>query len=94
MKNSLETRIGMFFALALVVAVIVIELTGGTSLFKRGHGINALFENIQDLKEGDPVKMAGVRIGTVNDTSTLETIGVEPVAVHSLVHAFNGEDDA
>ena len=35
-----------------------------------------------------------LRIGTVNDTSTLEIVGVDPVAVHSLVHAFNGEDDA
>ena len=35
-----------------------------------------------------------LRIGTVNDTSTLEIVGVDPVAVHTLVHAFNGEDDA
>jgi len=35
-----------------------------------------------------------LRIGAVNDTSTLEIVGVEPVEVRSLVHAFNGEIDA
>jgi phosphoribosylformylglycinamidine synthase len=32
-----------------------------------------------------------LRIGTVNDSSTLEIAGVEPVAIQALVHAFHGE---
>jgi phospholipid/cholesterol/gamma-HCH transport system substrate-binding protein len=65
MKNTLETRLGLFFALALIVTVLIIELVGGTEYFKGGYRVNAYFNNVQDLKEGDPVKMAGFPIGRV-----------------------------
>ena len=29
MKNSLETRLGLFFALALIATVIILEVAGG-----------------------------------------------------------------
>jgi phosphoribosylformylglycinamidine (FGAM) synthase-like enzyme len=35
-----------------------------------------------------------IRIGTVNDTSTLDIAGVDPLPVHALVHAFQGGVDA
>jgi phospholipid/cholesterol/gamma-HCH transport system substrate-binding protein len=65
MKNSLETRLGLFFALALIVTVLIIELAGGTDYFRGGYRVNAYFNNVHDLKEGDPVKMAGYPIGRV-----------------------------
>ena len=65
MKNTLETRLGLFFALALIAAFIILEMLGGTAFFKGGYKLNALFNNIQELKVGDPVKMAGVEIGRV-----------------------------
>src|SRR5215210_4182630 len=65
MKNTLETRLGIFFALALVAGVILLELIGSPSFFKPGFPVRARFNNIQELKPGDPVKMAGVEIGTV-----------------------------
>lgn len=65
MKNTLETRLGVFFALALIAALLILELIGGADFFKGGYRVNALFNNIQDLKEGAAVKMAGVPIGRV-----------------------------
>jgi phospholipid/cholesterol/gamma-HCH transport system substrate-binding protein len=65
MKNSLETRLGMFFALALVVAVLVMEMLGSFQFFQRGVHVKALFDSAQELNEGDPVKMAGVTVGRV-----------------------------
>jgi phospholipid/cholesterol/gamma-HCH transport system substrate-binding protein len=65
MKNSLETRLGMFFALALVVAVLVMEMVGSFQFFKPGVHVTALFASAQELNEGDPVKMAGVTVGRV-----------------------------
>lgn len=66
MKNTLETRLGMFVALAMIAAFIIIEVLGGPNLFKRGYRLRAQFHNIQDLKVGDPVKMAGVPVGHVD----------------------------
>jgi phospholipid/cholesterol/gamma-HCH transport system substrate-binding protein len=69
MKNSLETRLGIFVALAVIAAVLILETIGGIERFQRGYHINAEFDNIQDLKEGNPVKMAGVEVGRVQKIS-------------------------
>lgn len=65
MRNSLETRLGIFFALALVAAVLVMEIIGGRDFFRAGYPVKANFDSIQELKIGDPVKMAGVEVGRV-----------------------------
>jgi phospholipid/cholesterol/gamma-HCH transport system substrate-binding protein len=67
MKNTLETRLGIFFALALVVAVVVLEMIGAADFFRGGYKINGSFRNVQELHKGDLVKMAGVEIGRVED---------------------------
>jgi phospholipid/cholesterol/gamma-HCH transport system substrate-binding protein len=66
MKNTLETRLGIFFALAFVAAVVILETIGGLEFFKRGKVIAARFSNVLELNEGDPVKMAGKQIGRVD----------------------------
>ncbi len=72
MKNtSLETKLGMFVALVVVAAVVLLEMAGGTDFFKKGYRLHGLFNTAQELKVGDAVKMAGVPIGKV------EKIGFE-----------------
>ena len=65
MKNSLETRLGIFVALAVIAAVLIVEVVGGMDIFRKGVHYTAEFEDIQDLKVGDRVKMAGHEIGRV-----------------------------
>ncbi len=65
MKNTLETRLGIFFALALVVAVVILETIGAVDFWKGTYEVSANFKNAQELKNGDLVKMAGVEIGRV-----------------------------
>ncbi len=65
MKNTLETRLGLFFALALVTAFILLEMVGGADFLKKTIPVRVRFNNIQELKAGDPVKMAGVQVGRV-----------------------------
>ncbi|HWW03603.1 MAG TPA: MlaD family protein [Candidatus Acidoferrum sp.] len=67
MKNSLETRLGIFVALTVIAAVLILEVVGGPGRFERGYQLKALFGTVQDLKKGDRVKMAGVEIGRVED---------------------------
>src|SRR5580704_8677997 len=65
MKNTFEARLGIFVALAVIAAVLLIETVGGIEWFEHGYRLSALFTNIQDLKIGDRVKMAGVEVGRV-----------------------------
>ena len=66
MKNTLETRLGIFFAVALVAGAIILEMVGGLDFLRSGLRLNARFKNIQELKVGDPVKMVGKQIGRVD----------------------------
>ncbi len=70
MKNSLETKLGIFVAITVIAALLIIEKLGSGDVFSHGRHISALFDSAQDLKIGDRVKMAGVEIGRV------ETIGL------------------
>ena len=85
MKNSLETKLGIFVALTVIAAVLVIETLGSADLFTRGYHISALFDSAQDLKVGDRVKMAGVEIGRVEkialaDSKVSVTMKLRPEA--------------
>jgi phospholipid/cholesterol/gamma-HCH transport system substrate-binding protein len=71
MKNSLETRLGIFVVFVILAAVVIAETLNGWQFFHKGVHISALFSTAQDLKTGDDVKMAGVQIGHV------ESIGIE-----------------
>jgi phospholipid/cholesterol/gamma-HCH transport system substrate-binding protein len=73
MKNSLETRLGIFVALAVIAAVLIMETVGGVERFRRGSRLFADFNNVQELKKGDRVKMAGVEVGRVEDIGLEET---------------------
>ncbi|HWD92821.1 MAG TPA: MlaD family protein, partial [Verrucomicrobiae bacterium] len=65
MKNSLESRLGFFLVLVMVAAFVIIEMLGGPEHFMRGYRLYAMFNNVQELKVGDRVKMAGVEVGRV-----------------------------
>ncbi|HEU6447646.1 MAG TPA: MlaD family protein [Verrucomicrobiae bacterium] len=65
MKNSLETKLGIFVVLVIFAAVFIVEILGGLQVFRGGKEVRALFDSAQDLKVGSSVKMAGVEIGRV-----------------------------
>ncbi len=73
MKNTLETRLGVFVALVIIAFVLILEFLGGTERFQRGTHYRAMFSNVQDVKVGDRVKMAGKDIGRIEDLTLEET---------------------
>jgi phospholipid/cholesterol/gamma-HCH transport system substrate-binding protein len=69
MRNTLETRLGIFAALAVLAGIFIVEILGGFEGFHKRRNIEATFATVQELKTGDRVKMAGVDIGNVNSIS-------------------------
>jgi phospholipid/cholesterol/gamma-HCH transport system substrate-binding protein len=65
MKDSVESKLGMFFAFAVIALLIILEFAGGLDFLKPHIRLHALFQNVQELKGGDFVKMAGVSVGRV-----------------------------
>ena len=72
MKNTLETRLGLFVTLAVIAAVFILDIVGGPEHFQPGYTLQGLFGGVQDLKVGDRVKMAGVEIGRVEKIDIAE----------------------
>jgi phospholipid/cholesterol/gamma-HCH transport system substrate-binding protein len=86
MKNSLETKLGIFVVLVIFAAFFIVETLGSVDLFRGGYHVNALFNTAQDLKPGNSVKMAGVEIGrvekiTLADGKVNVTMKIRPDAV-------------
>lgn len=67
MRNTLETRVGLFVAIIAVAAVLIIEILGGIERLGSGRRVYAMFSTVQELKVGDRVKMAGVEVGRVEE---------------------------
>lgn len=65
MKNTLETRLGLFVALIVMAAFFITFIVGGFERFQKGLRVDALFTSAQELKIGDRVKLAGVEVGKV-----------------------------
>jgi len=74
MKDSIETRLGMFFALAIITALVILESLGTFAFFERGYHLHALFKNVQELKVGDAVKMGGVPVGRVESIALTNAV--------------------
>lgn len=65
MKDSVESKLGLFFAFAIIALLIILEFAGGLDFLKPHYDLHAHFKNVQELKTGDFVKMSGVPIGRV-----------------------------
>jgi phospholipid/cholesterol/gamma-HCH transport system substrate-binding protein len=85
MKNSLETKLGIFVVLVIFAAVFIVEILGSTDLFRHGYHVSALFDTVQDLKVGDRVKIAGVEIGKVDDITLTNNAVCVSMKLHSDV---------
>ena len=59
MRNTTETKLGIFFSLVVIALVLVMELSGNFDFLARGYPVKARFENVKDIKPGGLVKMSG-----------------------------------
>ncbi len=70
MNNSqMAARVGLFFVIGMALIWVTFEALGGGTLKKEsGYTVVAPFSTLKELKKGDEVRMAGVRIGLVDST--------------------------
>ena len=68
-NNQMTARVGIFFALGVVLIFVVFEaLSKGKLSREDGYVLTAQFRNLKELKAGDEVRMAGVKVGSVSST--------------------------
>jgi phospholipid/cholesterol/gamma-HCH transport system substrate-binding protein len=63
-----ELKIGLVSIFAIVMASLLIFLLSGSGgFFWQRYSLKTMFSNIAGLKEGAPVRVAGVEVGSVNE---------------------------
>lgn len=68
MEKNVETKVGVFVVLGLVLLCISILLLGGNKvLFKSYYRLNVKFDDVQGLFTGSVVSLAGIPIGNIKD---------------------------
>ena len=65
MHNSAQVKVGLFFILGVATLLVVYELLGGLDLLTPGLSYTSTFHAANGLRIGDPVRLAGVDVGTV-----------------------------
>jgi phospholipid/cholesterol/gamma-HCH transport system substrate-binding protein len=70
MNNAqMSARVGLFFLIGVALLWITYEaLNGGSFSHKQGYTVVARFKTLKELKPGDDVRQAGVKIGSVQTT--------------------------
>lgn len=93
MNNFQQTaRVGLFFILGLALTWVTFETLRGGKVFKdQGYNLIAGFETLKELKDGDEVRMAGVKIGEVERT---RLAGRRAEAVLRIDHRVKIKSDA
>jgi phospholipid/cholesterol/gamma-HCH transport system substrate-binding protein len=64
-RTKLELKLGIFVFIALVIFVIAILSVGGVRTWASGYQVNFMFNFINGVKKGAPVRFAGVDVGEV-----------------------------
>ena len=67
MAMSREVRVGLFLVVAFLILIALFEMVGKETIFSRSVEYRTSFKSIPGLKLGDPVRLAGVDVGTVRD---------------------------
>jgi phospholipid/cholesterol/gamma-HCH transport system substrate-binding protein len=93
MNNFQQTaRVGLFFILGLALTWVTFETLRGGKVFKdQGYNLIAGFESLKELKDGDEVRMAGVKVGEVELT---RLAGRRAEAVLRIDHRVKIKSDA
>lgn len=89
---QMTARVGLFFLLGCALVWVVFEsLSDGPMFRDRGYPLTAEFADLRQLKAGDEVRIAGVRVGSVAET---RLAGQRAVAVLSIDPGVSIANDA
>lgn len=65
-KSRNEMMVGLFVIVGFVMLALVVFFISGVYIFRSGYAINVMYDYVDILDKGAPVRMAGVRVGEVS----------------------------
>ena len=85
MKLSNEVRLGMVIFAAVIVFVGGVIYLKGVDFQKREYTLTILYNNVNGLQEGNPITVAGMAVGKVQDLKLIGTAIAVTVQVQNKV---------
>jgi len=64
-KTKLEMKVGVFVFIGLIILVVFVLSIGGVKTWTSGYKVSFIFEFVNGVKSGAPVRFAGVDSGVV-----------------------------
>ncbi|HCJ12426.1 MAG: hypothetical protein A2Y14_00545 [Verrucomicrobia bacterium GWF2_51_19] len=75
--TSQSIRVGLFFIFGVLMIWLVHQTLNKTTFYQHsGYEIRARFTDLKQLKPGDDVRLSGVRIGAIENTTLEDDFGV------------------
>lgn len=72
MKISNETKVGALVAIAIALLIIGFNLLKGNSLLSSSKTIYAVYNNVNGLEVANPVKVNGLKVGSVSGLNVMD----------------------
>jgi len=66
-KTKLEMKVGLFVFIGLIILVVFVLSIGGFKTWASGYQVHFIFNFVNGVKLGAPVRFAGVDVGEVKD---------------------------
>ena len=71
-KSRNEMMVGFFVIVGFVMLALAVFFISGVYVFRSGYSLNVMYDYVDILDKGAPVRMAGVRIGEVSLVTLVE----------------------
>ena len=94
-KLSNEVKVGLLVFASMILLTILVFGVGEIHIFERGNRYNVVFDSSAGLQEGAPVRIGGVKVGSVRKIGFINYEGKQRVLVTVLVTpdvVFHRED--
>ncbi len=72
MAVSLEKKVGFFFLVGMIIFGVMLEVGEKWNPFEQKIPYNTYLSSVTGLKEGDPVRLAGVDVGRIEKISIID----------------------
>lgn len=88
-KTRMELKVGIFVFMALIILISFILLIGGFRTWAAGYKIKLIFNFINGVKVGAPVRFSGFDVGEVKDIGFIGEPGKEETKIEIIAWIKN-----
>lgn len=80
-KSRNEMVVGLFVIIGFILLALIVFFISGVYLFRQGYSVFVMYDYVDIMDKGAPVRMAGVRVGEVSSVELVPDPGFNRLRV-------------